>query len=240
MSTNRDPMEVLVEALEARRASFDEGPSPDVVLRRLRRRRRTHARRRKAAAAAVALAVAGSGAVAWAVVHRERSSTPGVVQCFAEARLDGSSAIVGLGGVDPVERCAQAWDDRVDEWGSLPPLVACVSPGGGAVVMPGDDSTCRSLGLVDLDPTLTGEQERVVRLQHDLGEQLSAQGCVQLDEAVEIARTQLVEHQLDAWGVETLGTPDEHAPCGVAWVDFETETIYIQPAPLEMFAGVEE
>lgn len=239
MSRGRDPFDLLSEIVEARRAQFDDGPRPEDVLRRLTpggarpKPARCHRNRRLRAAirAILALGIAGSGAAAWAVLHRERSTSPAIVQCLRDADLSGSSAVVSADGLAPLSRCTRLWDARVNEWGPRPPLVACVSPTGAPVVTPGDEETCQMLGLPDLDPSLTETQERLVRMQSELTEQLGASRCVPPAEAVEIAQEQLAEHQLTRWQVVLEGRFDHLAPCGAARFDIAAQTIYIQPVP---------
>lgn len=239
MTNGRDPFDMLSEIVEARRAQFDDGPRPEDVLmcvapggaRPKPARSRRRGRRRAAIGAILALVLAGSSAVAWAVLHRERSTSPAIVQCLRDADLSGSSAVVSADGLDPLSRCTRLWDERVNLWGPRPPLVACVSPTGAPVVMPGDEETCQMLGLPDLDPSLTETQERLIRMQSELTEQLGASRCVPPAEAVEIAQEQLTEHQLTRWQVVLDGRFDHIAPCGAPRFDIAAETIYIQPAP---------
>lgn len=236
MSGERDPLELLAKLVEARRAQFGDGPPPEEVLARVvpggrppePRRRRL---RRSLIAVALAVGVGGSGAVAWAVWHRERATSPATVQCLREADLNATSAVVSANGVDPLTRCIRFWDGRLDDWGPRPPLVACVSPTGAPVVMPGDDTTCQMLGIPNLDPTLTEAQARVVRMQEELGQLLlTSIRCVPPAEAAEVARDQLDKHQLEGWDVVIEGDFSSTAPCGVPGFDEAGETVYIQPS----------
>lgn len=231
MSDEHDPFEMLVQALKAGRDELECPPADEVVARLVHAPRRRRRRRRAIAAAIVALAIGGGGAVAWAVLHRERAASPAIVQCLREADLSGSSAIVSANGLDPLTRCAQEWDERVSEWGPRPPLVGCVSAAGAPLVVPGDEATCGALGLPNLDPSLTPTQERMVRMQSELGELLGADGCVPGEEAAAIAREQIRKHQLDGWQVELDGSFTREMPCGAPRFDPMAETVYILPIP---------
>ena len=136
--------------------------------------RRRPSRRRIVVAAGAALLLT-TGAAAY--VASRPASDKSVVRCYTVAGLDGgdvfrgtSVSVVTRDRIVPIEdalsACARAWRDGVLVAGAagpvdpdprrvpapVPPLVACTLPQGIAAVFPGDDATCRRLGLPSLEP----------------------------------------------------------------------------------------
>ena len=96
---------------------------------------------------AVCVAVVGVGL---AVASWVRASDPGTqvtVGCYEAASLDADVTIVGLEGLDPVERCEDVYYEGV-QWTEHPgELTACLNPQGAIAVMPGDAGICAELGI---------------------------------------------------------------------------------------------
>jgi hypothetical protein len=108
------------------------------------------------------------------------ASTPGLVRCYSVAALTGDphqftdTAMAAADGQAPADisarvddavgACAGLWQIGLIQNGQIvpdaaagnqpdhvvPPLVACVLPNGVAAVFPGNDQTCRTLGLARL------------------------------------------------------------------------------------------
>lgn len=141
-----------------------------------RRRRRTAV----ALVAAGALVVVGGG-LAVAGLTRTPPTQPDEVRCFGvvTSEYDDEYLYVGVLRADPVgpddgttadvaiEQCGLLWArgtlTGVDPWvdftvppdappvNPVPPLVACVLPGGGVGVYPGEPGTCEALGFPEAD-----------------------------------------------------------------------------------------
>lgn len=236
--SDQDPFEILAELSRSRReAGFGTGPDPDDVLARLPARRaqtpspRRHRRRwwRLAAAGLIAITAAAGGTAAWAVLQRERPTSPTTIQCLQHPDLDGSQAVIAADGTDPVGQCAAVWEQNSSTWGPQPPLSGCVSPPGNTVIVPGDESTCAAMGLALLDPTVTDDDRTVIELRETLSIELGAHRCVPPDEAQQIANRMLTERNLDGWSVVIEGDFTSQMPCGMSNLDTERRTIFINP-----------
>lgn len=115
------------------------------------------------AVAACAAATAAAIYTAWAPATLSNE-----VRCYAVASLEHGDSFPGTtttqaenattgeisSGISAVEQCASLWRQGfvVEGASSVPNLVACVLPEGAAAVFPGEDDTCRRLGL----PRLSG------------------------------------------------------------------------------------
>lgn len=235
--SDRDPLDVLAELSRSRRrVGFGAGPDPDAVLARLsaqntrgsgRHRRRRWWRGLVASLATTTLIA--SGAAAWALLQRERPTSPTIVQCLQRPDLTGSQAVIPADGTDPLSQCMRIWERNAESWGPPPPLVGCVSPEGHSVVVPGDESTCGSMGLVLLDPTITDDDQALIELREALTTELGTNRCVPPNEAEQIAVEMLADTVLDGWSVVVDGDFTEVMPCGMADFDAERRTISINP-----------
>ena len=176
--------------------------------------------------------ILGGGAVAivlataaFAVLRTSTVSDPTAVSCLATADLDGD--LVGLAAsADPVEACRQLWIDRTLGAGDVPPLTGCVNDAGAAAVVPADGAVCNRLGLDELEPGLSDEQQAVLKVSDSLID-LFQRNCFEQDAAVAEARRQLDAASLVDWAVDVPEMFDPATPCAVTGVDIDNQRIFV-------------
>lgn len=179
----------------------------------------------------VALVVLSTAA--FAVLRRDRASDPTGVLCYATADVDAGDRAVLPPSDDPVAACAVPWSDGTFSRAGAPALVGCVNDAGVATVFPGDPSVCSQLGLAELEPGRTVEQQAVV----DLGDRLIdafTNECVDQDDAVPVAQGLLDASGLEGWTVQLAEDFPHGLECGIATPLPDTRTVIVggaRPAP---------
>lgn len=171
---------------------------------------------------AVAIAVATA---AFAVLRTSPVSDPTAISCLATTDLDGD--LVGLAASDdPIEACRQLWADGTLGNGDIPPLTACVNEAGAAAVVPADGAVCSRLGLDELEPGITDEQQAVLDVNESLIDLFGTE-CFEQDAAVEEVQRQLDAAGLEAWTVDVPEAFDPATPCAGPGVDSENQRIFV-------------
>jgi hypothetical protein len=162
-------------------------------------------------APAAALAV---GAGAYAIIHSAQDVVDGI-GCYAEASTQSNTTVVVADGRDPVEVCAELWEEGVVAEGAheAPPLVACVPQEGRAVsVFPGEQGTCEELGMSPLPAGYRKAAERFSAMREELVRRTQAESpddCPGAEEARAIAREVLDAHGFSDWVIEVGPPPSE-------------------------------
>ncbi|HEX2031092.1 MAG TPA: hypothetical protein VHL78_06805 [Actinomycetota bacterium] len=162
-----------------------------------------------APAAALALA-----AGAYAIITPPAEDVVNGIGCYAEGRTDSDGAFVGADGRDPVEVCAEIWEDGAMVQGvrQAPPLVACVAPeGDGVSVFPGDPGICQRLGMSPLPQGYRHAAARFAAMREELVRRThldAPQNCMGVDDARAITREVLDAHGLTAWSIEVGPAPE--------------------------------
>lgn len=192
-----------------------------------RRRRR---RRRIIGGGCVIVVVTGGAVAAAALLRSGQPEYPNAgATCRAEVRL-GADAIVLDPGADPLNGCRALWSSgRFEEFvdgSTVPPLTACIGPGGGVEVFPGETFVCVDLGLVAADSTLNPENQAIVDLQDRLVVEINAAACVPVEQAAVTAQKILSESLLRGWTV-SVAPGSLGGPCGKVAVDSTTKVIVV-------------
>lgn len=156
--------------------------------------------------AAVLLLAAG----AYAIMTPDPMDVVDGIGCAATAELESDLTVVAADGRDPVEVCAELWEDGVVAAGvhRAPPLVACTTPDSAGVwVFPGDEGTCEELGMGPLPRGYERAAARYGLMREELYRRLYASDsdCLEPNEARTITREVLDEHGFSGWVVEDLG-----------------------------------
>jgi hypothetical protein len=238
--SGRDPFDVVAE-LNPFAGEFDEFTDADeaLLLRiletpvtgRTRTASRSGSRRRRwLVGGAVGVAVVATAAFTY--LHRERASNPTGVLCYATADIDGDRAVLPP-DADPVAACQGPWTDGTFSHAGAPPLAGCVNDAGVATVLPGDPSVCSRLGLAELEPGRSDEQQAIVELGDRLAEAFSAD-CIHQDDAMVLAEQLLDESGLEGWTVQLAEDFPPGMECGLGSVLPETKTVIVggaRPAP---------
>lgn len=180
-------------------------------------------RRRWLVGGAVGVAVVATAAFTY--LHRERASNPTGVLCYATADLDGDRAVLPP-DVNPVTACQKPWTDGTFSHAGAPPLAGCVNDAGVATVFPGDQSVCSRLGLAELEPGRSDEQQAIVDLGDRLAEAFSAD-CIHQDDAMVLAQQLLDESGLEGWTVQLAEDFPPGMECGLGSVLPETKTVIV-------------
>lgn len=238
--SGRDPFDVVAE-LNPFAGEFDELTQADEALllriletpvtgRTPSASRSGSRRRRWLTGGAVGVAVVATAAFTY--LHREQASNPTGVLCYSTADIDGDRAVLPP-GVDPVAACQRPWTDGTFSHAGAPPLAGCVNDAGVATVLPGDQSVCSRLGLAELEPGRSDEQQAIVELGDRLQEGFYAD-CVQQDDAMALAQQIVDESGLDGWRVQLAEDFPAGMECGVGSMLPETKTVIVggaRPAP---------
>jgi len=177
---------------------------------------RAPGRRRRWLALVLAPAAAlGVTAGAYAIIaHSARDVVDGI-GCYAEASTQSDTTVVVADGRDPVEVCAELWEEGVvaEGVGEVPPLVACVPPEDQAVsVFPGEQGTCEELGMSPLPAGYRKAAARFSAMREDLvlrTQPTAPDDCLGVDEARAIAREVLDAHGFTDWAIEVGPPPSE-------------------------------
>ncbi len=196
---------------------------------RLARQQRATRRRRGIVVVAAAAVLCSGGAVAAAILRSQPDSPQTGTACHAEAVI-GADAIVVEPGGDPITRCRKLWDggDFREHGVHEPPdqLAACIGPGGGIDVFPGDESTCPDLGLRIADTELNEESQAIVDLQERLITEINEPDCLTETEASAAARQILDDLGFKDWPVKV--NPDAtDASCAKAGIGSDNHHVFI-------------
>lgn len=176
--------------------------------------------------------ILGGGAVAivlataaFAVLRSSPVSDPTAVSCLATTDLNGD--LVGLAASeDPVDACRQLWADGTLGNGDVPPLTGCVNEAGAAAVVPADGAVCSRLGLDELEPGITDEQQAVLDVNESLID-LFGTNCFEQDAAVAEVQRQLDAAGLEAWTVDVPEPFEPATPCAVPGVDIDNQRLFV-------------
>jgi hypothetical protein len=169
---------------------------------------------------------------AFTYLHREQASNPTGVLCYATADIDGDRAVLPP-DVDPVAACHKPWTDGTFSQAGAPPLAGCVNDAGVATVFPGDQSVCSRLGLAELEPGRSDEQQAIVDLGDRLYEAFYAD-CIRQDDAIPLAQQLLDDSGLQGWTVQLAEDFPAGSECGVGSAMSDTRTVIVlggRPAP---------
>lgn len=167
-------------------------------------------------APAAALAVAAG---AYAIIAHSAQDVVDGIGCYAAASTESDTTVVVADGRDPVEVCAELWEEGVVAEGAhqAPPLVACVPPEGRAVaVFPGDQGTCEELGMSSLPPGYREAAERFSAMREEMVRRTQPKApddCLGVEEARAIAREVLDAHGFDEWVIEVGPAPSGDTDC---------------------------
>lgn len=247
---NDGDRDIIARCIEAHPELWGDGADPlspafvdrvvaDIVSgsRMARHRQRDSSRRRRILAAGLlsTAVVAGSAVGVAALVRLGQPTQPGAgIACRSESGAD-ADVIVIEPTTDALGGCRELWregrfDGAAGPITEVPPLVACISSTGAIEVYPGSSETCRSLGLIDAEPTLDPSNQALVALQERVAAEINAGPCASADDAHEHARRLLEETNLVGWRVQTL--PDSAAAtCAKATVDVTGRIIQIVKFP---------
>lgn len=166
-----------------------------------------------------------ASATAFTMLRDQRASNPLGVACHRSA--DDSSDVVGLPpAVDPVAACEEPWLDGTFGNGSVPPLIGCVNDAGVASVFPGNVSVCRTLGLADLRPGRTDEQQAMVDLENRLVEDFLG-ACYRQQDALDHANSLLAASVLEDWTVQLAEPFPTGSECAAAGLIKESKTVMV-------------
>jgi hypothetical protein len=178
------------------------------------RPRHAPGRRRRWLALVLAPAAAfGVAAGAYAVIAHSAQDVVDGIGCYSEASTKSDTTVVVADGRDPVEVCAELWEEGIvaDHAREAPPLVACVPPEGRAVaVFPGEDGTCEELGMAPLPTGYRKAAERFSAMREDLVRRTqpkSPDDCLGVEGARAIAREVLDAHGFSDWVIEVGPAP---------------------------------
>jgi hypothetical protein len=162
---------------------------------------------------------------AFAVLHQQRASNPVAIVCHREANLQGDRTEVAP-AADPVAACSVPWIDGTWSTSGPPRLAACVTGNGVATVFPGDSNVCAQLGLAQLEPGGSDEQQAIVALQQRLAEAFSAT-CFHQDESLVQATAILNASHLVGWTVQLAEAFPPGLDCGAPGVLPDAKTVIV-------------
>lgn len=219
-------------------AFVDEVVADIVSGSRIARHRQRDSRRRRRVLATGLLAtmvVAGGAVGVAALVRLGQPTQPGAgIACRAGSGAD-ADVIVMEPTNDALGGCRELWregrfGETVGSIDGIPALVACISTTGVVEVYPGSTETCRSLGLIDADPTLDPPNLTLVALQDRVAEKINGGPCISAGEANALARRIIDEMTMVDWSVETR-RDSVAAACAKATVDVTSRIIQIIKFP---------
>jgi hypothetical protein len=159
--------------------------------------------------APAAILLAGA---AYAIIARPAEEVVGGVYCYAATSPGADTTIVSADGRDPVEICAELWEEGVvaPEATEAPPLVACVGSQDQAVsVYPGREGTCEKLGLGPLPLGYLRAAVRFAPMREEMYRRVYAHDCLRNPRARQIVREVLDDHGFTDWVIE--------GPASVGW-----------------------
>jgi hypothetical protein len=169
-------------------------------------------RRRWAGLVLVPAAVVALAAGAYAIVMPDPMDVVDGIGCARTAERESDLTVVAADGRDPVEVCAELWEQGVVATGvhREPPLVACTSADSAGVwVFPGDEGTCGELGMGPLPPDYERAASRYGPMREELYRRLYAtlddDDCFPPEQARALVREVLDEHGFTRWTIEDDG-----------------------------------
>jgi len=196
-------------------------------------------RRRRRLVPLVALASLSVGAVAYALVTREATTTQSL-GCYQTADLRANTEVVAGDGRAPVEVCAEVWSRGAFGPQPAPPLEACVLESGAAGVFPstaGGD-VCAKLGLATLSaggPTLADKS--FLAFKEAVVDRFASEPCVDPDRGTAIVRDELDRAGLATWtvgageGIQGEGFSPQRPCAGLAFEQAQQRIVLVpQPA----------
>ena len=182
----------------------------------------------------IVLVVAGTAVVgataAAAIVLTRSAGNATALACYSSADVDRAVqvAIEPDGQRPPVAQCADLWSDgRIDTRGA-PALVACVTPADIVAVVPGDDSTCATVGWVAADIATDAQAGAEAQLNSRLSGRFAGQ-CLTLDGAARAVEEVLDQLRLEGWSVSPPAP--EAQGCIVPAVDAGERSIDLVAVP---------
>lgn len=170
-------------------------------------------RRRWVALVLAPAAILVLAAGAYAIITHPPEDVVNGIACYAGPTTDSDGAFVGADGRDPVEVCAEIWEQGalVEGVRQAPPLVACVPPQGEVVwVFPGQEGTCQALGAAPLPAGYRQAAARFDAMRDELVRRTQPKTpdeCLAVDDARAIARDVLDDHGFTGWGIEVGPAP---------------------------------
>ena len=247
---NDGDRDIIARCVEAHPELWGDGADPlspafvdrvvaDIVSgsRMARHRRRDSSRRRRTLAVGLlsTAVVAGSAVGVAALVRLGQPAQPTAgIACRSGSGVDSDVIVIEPTG-DALGGCRELWrEGRFGEMSGpidgIPSLVACISTVGVVEVYPGSTDTCRSLGLIDADPTLDPSNQALVLLQARVAAEINQGPCVAADDAATRAHRLIEELNMVGWSVETR--PDSvGATCAKATADVMGRVIQIIKFP---------
>lgn len=186
-----------------------------------RRRRR---QRRVGLIVAVGLVAAGSTTAAF-LLNRQPATPQFGIACRAAAEIDADAIAFEVAPEDdPIKACARLWqsgqlpdsDAPPLTGGIIPPLTACIGPGGAIEVFPNLED-CEALGLDPAAP-LSPETQRVVALTTAVSE-LNLRGCLTEQEIKRRVEELFAVFDVKNWEVRPLRSSGPAGACVKAQVE---------------------
>lgn len=230
MNPEQDPLAVLRAAL---RAMYDaEVVPPDLADRVLASAPETPARvdtsrhrwwRRPLTL--VAAGVLAAGCVAAATIALRGQPTRPEVGIACKSAPTASADVVGAPpAIDAIAACSRVWTsgqlpdpDNPSVGGTVPPLSACIGPGGLVEVFPNLED-CRILGLEPADNVLSPENQRALEFQDQVST-LNGEGCLDEVEVRTAIGALLEELELSDWTIALTPSMDGRSGCVKGQVD---------------------
>jgi hypothetical protein len=207
-------------------------------------------RRRRARRLVPALVVTSlvGGAVAYGLLRGDVSN-PETVACFEAADPASATEVIGVEAAGPIEACAALW--RRGAFGAgreVPPLVACVLPGGVAGVFPATAGAdvCTALNLVPITslpppappttvpgpapapPPAADLNTRIVNFRDAVLGQFLDATCLAPATAEDIVRRALDREGLGDWTIVSTGYTADR-PCATLSIRPDQRQVVLVP-----------
>lgn len=199
----------------------------------LGRNRRGRRRGRRVVALSLVAVTLSAGTVAAVVVLRDKPSELTSLNCWSDgSRRPTEVAVVAWSGSDPVVGCATLWRDNGFEsldTNEAPPLVGCISEGGAVAVMPGDESTCSQLGLLNYDGSTDADIDRTRSAIEKIEEAINGADCVSAADASRSVEQILSDNGLADWTVVAADVDGASTTCMSAGIDTQQRQVFIVP-----------
>lgn len=232
MNDDRSPFDELMAWRRTETSAMSDerlAELTDEAIQRAERHRRTSRKKRLAAGIALATALSSGTAVAAAVLLREPTRPQAGIVC-RNAADPNADAVVIRPSDDPVEACRSAWNDETsDEFSEPAPsqLVACVNANGTLEVIPGDDSSCASIGYAPAAKELSPAGQTLIDLERRLVDEINEGACIPVDKAKTLAEAIVADLGLQStWQVE-LNSDAQGQLCAQAGIDPENQLVFI-------------